>query len=308
MLLNKKNVAYVAVIFLCSCWQAQSAPTYPPAECSNGAEGGCTPRRITYGYYPTNWRRWPSEGPTPAQPQPESLPMPAKKEPLPKVEPDLPISPSEEVPLFPTDNEPATPEKSLESSLVPPFDDSAPEPPKDNSGEMGVPDGAPRRPSTSQDLPPGPDKVELPAPSTEDLPPSMPEEDPFKDEPEPNKTSGIRKLQLQTTQISSKESTISQVNGQWRTTQVPATATETSTVKRLPMGEEPGLVPLASDQAVTRPRSAQSSNFQRRGNPLRTTAIRPGEHHVVPTASWSSDSPKTIDPATEWRQNPLRAN
>ena len=309
MLLNKTNVACVAGILLCSCWQAKSAPTnYPPTGCPTGTDGGCAPRRITYGYYPTTWRRWPNEGPTPVKAQPDSLPTPAKKDPLPKVEADVPVAPSEEMPMFPTDNEPAAPEQSLESSLVPPFDDSAPEPPKEDSGEREFPGGEPRRPGTRDELPPGPGKVELPAPSTEDLPPTMPEEDPFKDEPEPNKTSAIRTLQLQTTQIRLEDSTNLRASGHWRTTQMSAAPAEKPTIKQLPMGENPGLVPPTDDQAVTMPQRMESNKLRASVNPLRTAVSRPREQHVVPAASWSSESQKTSDPTAVWRLNPLRTN
>jgi len=235
------------------------------------------------------------------------VPTPAKREPLPKVEADVPVAPSEELPLFPTDSDSVTPEKSLESSLVPPFDDSAPEPPSENSGEMVAPGSEPGLPGPSEDLPPGPGKVEMPVPATDDLPPSMPAEDPFKDEPEPNKTSAVSASHSERSQSPSRE--LSTSGRQWRATRLSAAAVETPMIKQVPMGEEPSLVPPTDDQAVATPRDVQFNNSQGKQNPLRTSTVASlREQRVVPTASWSSEPPKTSEPSIDWRRNPLRAN
>jgi hypothetical protein len=63
-------------------------PSVASSRCANGA---CTPRRLTNGYYPTVWRRWPVEPPAPEKPGVrESISAPGVELPSPNVEITLP--------------------------------------------------------------------------------------------------------------------------------------------------------------------------------------------------------------------------
>jgi hypothetical protein len=63
-------------------------PSVASSRCANGA---CTPRRLTNGYYPTVWRRWPVEPPAPEKPGVrESISAPGLQLPSPNVETALP--------------------------------------------------------------------------------------------------------------------------------------------------------------------------------------------------------------------------
>ena len=117
---------------------------YMVPRCHSAVGVPCAPKRETYCYFPTNWRRWPTEQvetapeappeavPTPAEPTPggepaapEALPAPATKAPeagAPAVEaPKSPLAPPfEEGPVKPPFGE---------TTLPPPFEDAPPLPP-----------------------------------------------------------------------------------------------------------------------------------------------------------------------------------
>src|SRR3954469_828336 len=71
----------------------------------------CVPRRLTYGYTPTNWRRWPGALAAGAvTPAPEELPTPATERggtQAPPAEKREPAMTPEESPLVPSDRAPS---------------------------------------------------------------------------------------------------------------------------------------------------------------------------------------------------------
>ncbi len=174
-------------------------------------EVGCAPRSAFYNYYPTTWRRWPTD-PTSAAPTPtiappadqEPVTPPADQPPGPQIEPDQPgqpqitpeddtIVPSDRLPAttapepappLPADEEmlpfqdvPSSPSAAPPAQAPPPSPDAPPALPPDTTTDPGLP-GLP--PTTTPSIPeeaPGGGMDPL-----DDAPPTMPE-DPFQDDP-----------------------------------------------------------------------------------------------------------------------------
>ena len=219
-----------AFVLIGACWNSictAQVPCMAPGcygSCvhQKGLEVGCAPRRITYGYYPTLWRRWPTGSvahlpttaaePTPSITQPtqptDELPAPGGEYAGPTLTPDLPGQPTL-TPDQPTiqPDEPApgpaapgfdTPTPSAdEPDTLLPFADEPPAPPTDApNSSRGTPSSGPAPPSLptpSPDLPspstndPAPElpglEPQIQAPPRDDAPPTMPDDDPFKDDP-----------------------------------------------------------------------------------------------------------------------------
>ena len=172
---------------------AQMCATGPG--CQKGLEIGCVPARRSFGYYPTMWRRWPLEGPTPATgPAPEAVTTPpAQQQPAAKVEPDQPTVTPDDATLFPEGPDSAAPKSNSDTDSMPPFDDpgfNSPKNPPSDTGLPGLPSdtGLPGLPSGSAPgdaVPPGSSgsSQRMKSPLSDDAPPVMPDDDPFKDDP-----------------------------------------------------------------------------------------------------------------------------
>ncbi len=288
-MVSKFGMAALVVCMVCGLQLAvDAAPrVYPPAaSCPNALDGSCAPKRATYGYVPTTWRRWPTNGdPEVPKRNPEQVPTPAavpSKKPAVKTEPEFegPIVTPEEETLPPPGNAPSMQSPNLEDAPV--FDDTPPTPPAEAPAAT---------PDASDAIVPG-DDVPTP-PGDSDA--AMPEdEDPFKDEPiDTEGTSGSRgpsKLRLDP--ASGESSTV-----RWKVNKDPALARAGG--KR---GEEPRRL-----QAVDGRGSAPINSAERPTNPLRS-AEDATTQRVVPTANWSKSAPQANEAAGTWRRNPLRAS
>src|SRR5206468_3610767 len=114
----KNATLRLTMILACLCSTARGGEGFY----CNTRDGACVPKRLTYGYTPTTWRRWPNEGtPNVARPAAEQIPTPAKQPPAtgPDMTPEeAPLTPTpDESPLVPTDRTPSTP--STEEPLIP---------------------------------------------------------------------------------------------------------------------------------------------------------------------------------------------
>jgi hypothetical protein len=224
MSLGKSFATCLVLISVLLGWQAVTARAQGPCVggmCRHGIarhrclEVGCAPRSAFYNYYPTTWRRWPTDNtaaaPTPAvAPPAEQTPStpPATQDSAPQVEPEQPgqpqiteddaTVPSDTAPgttapdtapplpgdeeMLPFEDSPATPGAAPSpaappSQEAPPSQDAPPALPPDSITDPGLP-GLP--PSTTPSIP-----EEPPGGATDplqDAPPTMPD-DPFKDDP-----------------------------------------------------------------------------------------------------------------------------
>lgn len=278
--------------------QAHRARTCTP-------DGVCVPSRQTYGYHPTQWRRWPGaefeaatkvEKPTKAK---EPLPPPVKPAdedtyprgdqpadlfkddlPLPGDDSDtMPAPPQDSAPL---DTEPALPGEVQKNLPQPPLDTDLRNLLNDDDGSKTS------RPKSSPVAEP-----------EEDTTPQLPgdEDDPFKDElpGDPNNESGRRTKQAAPTN--------SRADGmRWR--KAPHLAAEAA--QNEDVSPEPRRLQSAVDGELTAPRSTTAMMH----NPLRkaTAAAKPKPRqtqNVVPTADWSAQADDSSS-ANLWRSNPLR--
>ena len=316
MFLNKKTLACTALILVSSCLLAVGGGRgYPNAGCPNGPDGHCIPQRITYGYYPTTWRRWPTDTRAATRPEPEVLPTPAK-EPPPKSESETPSkTPSEtpiqipseapiqipsepssqipsetprEVPSLPTEKEPATTEPGAELPLPLPSDDGPPAPPrapKINAKELAPPEDSPAPPAQSEALPDAP-KTLIP----------KPDDDPFQDEPAKENDAPAAKPAKPRSGRSRSEHRLGQQEPiRWRVTAKTQTLVDQS-VPLTPayLGEEPQRLPSIERGGDGDP-SPLPVNLTK-SNPFRSPISKPRADRVLPTASWSAEPRETDAP------------
>ncbi len=319
MLPSQKNLTVAAAIVLGCCGVVEGGNGHCVASpCNSPYCGPCIPERVSYGYFPTTWRRWPTE---PAEPaagqQPEELPTPS--------EPATPAIP--ETPLEPTPPDAAGPEQPDELPVEPPFGEGPAKPPADESpiqlpfGEEPPPfdDAPPALPTEPKDslLPafdptvapeampseelPEPGKQESPVPDS-DLPPTMPDDDPFKDDPQQDIGPPAEPAPKSSTR-DEFDRIRQQASTRWlHTAEAPGQLRESPALP-LPDGDEPGRLEADGDKA-------QSPLLPgRRDNPLRSArrTSRPGR--IVPAASFSAaDTATATGRGVRWRANPLRSN
>ena len=192
MLLSRRIHIYVPTIVVCSMAIAQAGggKHYPGGAC--GRMGvACVPPRMSYGYYPTTWRRWPTDTrgqSKKSEPEPVPTPPPGQPSPLKKQEqPGTPMQEQppagatpEALPTFPVEPEPGTPgEPQLPfptNEEFPPRTPAQSEPPAEQM--QPVPQGE----TTPMELPPQPPTQIDAAPDQKEptLKPSS--DDPFGDE------------------------------------------------------------------------------------------------------------------------------
>jgi hypothetical protein len=280
---------------------------------------------VTYGYFPTVWRRWPEQFDAMA-PQPEQVPTPA-------AQPTGPQSPTDTQPSAPA--APTQPETQLPFDTTPvmPDTDAPPGPPDDDGPKAGPRDAMPFPPLDDEPFAPPPT---APAPSLDDTPPSMPSEpkasgapptpsttptgdlgpgealprmpddDPFKDDPQqmpspPTTKSGAitprreaNELEL-LRQAEQLDAVPMQTN--LKTFQADLNA-ELDEPRRLEDAEDTGTARLPDSNV--------------RSNPLRSASVVRPRAAVVPAAGFHAKQPKPARTAdvevTAWRKNPLRSN
>lgn len=284
--------------------------------CGSPLAGPCVPQRMTYGYVPTSWRRWPTDH-LAAGPLPEQVPTPAKV-PGSQAKPDeLPVptdpSPSDTSPKQPVEPSPLTPPFGSESP-TPPFGNEPQAPPFGEEPQTSPPAADPLAVPPS-DEPPAPpaDASETPpaatsgtteaaptpesAPATDgssppsfdsEGPPTLPTDDPFKDDPEssmePKSGEGAR-----------LEQSYQAASQRLAAMRAPENARVVASEPRLLRADGGNLEVNRLPEAPTE------------ANPLRQVS-----HPVRKTSSAVElPSPTVISSGREqgvWRRNPLRSN
>jgi hypothetical protein len=320
----KKLTVYLALILGGTCLVAKGGGRmhhYHGGMVCNDAM--CVPRRVTFGYTPTTWRRFPTnEEPSAPEAAPEQLPTPAAEPPAGESSPFRgPAITPEDAPLMPT--EPGLEPPGGETPLIPPFDDAAPAPPSTSPPpSSAAPSSIPPLTSPSS-VPPSalPDMpAELNAPAGDsDPPPAMPDDDPFKDDPVaplPSPGSSTRHLPEGPGQLLSGQPAAVRWQSNVRTTAGALAGASLSGPKlggavslgavsngeeaepaRLPAGElAPGMraQPLPAQETM-------------RPNPLRAGGNTTMTEAIVPTVGLSTSSESFAAPAEPLKPNPLRA-
>lgn len=271
-------------------------------------DGVCVPNRPEYGYYKTQWRRWPGTEFTevdkidkPAK-QPESLPQPHTATgqdtfpsgdlPTDAMDDDLPLpgEDSDTMPAPPRDSGPIDTQPALPGDLQ----RTVPQQPADQDFRKLFPDD---EEDTKPAVPKSPNTTE----SEEDSKPEMPTDldDPFKDEPlpgDPNNESGQRMLPKGPPHQRAE-------NIRWRN--APALAVKSAI--RDTESPEPRLLQSTAAGRPTVRKSPSTSAI----NPLRAASmtVKPKAQRpksVVPTAEWSAQA-EDSGAAKLSRNNPLRS-
>lgn len=277
--------------------------------CGSPLAGPCAPQRMTYGYVPTSWRRWPTDQIS-AEPLPEQVPTPAK-EPSSRTKPDelplpndsteetTPRTPSQDqaptMPPFgsqsptppfgdapqapPFGDEPQAPPPAADPLAVPPSD----EPPAPPADATGSPPAASALPSSGS--PTGESGSSPPAFENEG-PPTLPTDDPFKDDPEMSGPTPEAGAQLYQSQRAARE----------RLAALQASDSDQN------LAAEPRLLRADGGNLEVNPLPEPAA-----ANPLRQVS-----HPVRRTSSIVEQTPPAAKPARVdqgvWRRNPLRSN
>lgn len=308
MRLRLTRLGYVAAALLGMCAIARAEHGHVMRQCSPLC-GPCIPERVTYGYFPTVWRRWPTEYmQAGSAPTPEEVPTPAQEEPLPTIEPETPEA------AGPSTGEPTAPAEPPESPLVPPLDPDSLKPPtgsgptpapfEDTPSEVPFeeaplfedsppalpPEGSGKSESTSE---PNLPTQATPAVPDGDLPPTMPDDDPFKDDPDAEL--GVPGAAPASGASMPDELAPQQAAVGW-------SASGGSRVARPPESDKaPRRLPIGGEEIA--PPSTPLPAM--RINSLRSASRSADRHAIVPAVSYSAaDSTDR----REWRRNPLRPN
>jgi hypothetical protein len=274
------------------------------APCPPG--GVCVPKRVTYGYYPTLWRRWPGE-PLPSseqQQKPENVPAPSdaqKKRPatgsaIPDATNDIPIPPDEpQTSPLPdsmdedSETSPALPRDLDQDLEQPSMDEDLRNQLPDSSGDSA---SEPMTPDTEPDsLPDSLPEATVPK-STE---PDELNDDPFKDDELPDGDTS------ETVPHSGADQVTARFNGdknsaiRWRSPKAAAP-------KRLE--QQPGLLHADATRTAKPKRIVNEVKTVTTRNPLRPNAAP--ARRILPTAEWTAES-EAASSGGEWRTNPLRS-
>lgn len=274
--------------------------------------GPCVPERVSYGYFPTIWRRWPTEHLRPATSQPsETTPTPATQE-APGQPADIPLAPEQpettppatmpEEPPF-GEPPPAMPDQGpIELPFgqePPPFDDAPPALPTEPK-DSGLP-------SFDPTAPPAPPSGGFPEPGTSVVPdqgepPVMPDDDPFRDDPN-QEPPGTTTPKPSSSTHDALDRIREQAAGRWHgPEEVPGQASEMA-ARPLRKHDEPRHLEKTAERAV-----APLSPRQRE-NPIRSAKRSARPRETAPTASLTSaETPAATSQGVKWRHNPLRSN
>jgi hypothetical protein len=308
---SPKNVSLrLTMILACLCSTARGGEGFY----CNTRDGACVPKRLTYGYTPTTWRRWPNEGtPSVARPPAEQIPTPAKQPPsatAPGATPeDMPLTPTpDESPLVPTDSAPSGSTPGAEPPLMPPFDDTPPAPPQSQEGEAKPPAAttAPGDMAVPKSLAEPPSRIQSALPDA-DPPPAMPDDDPFKDDP-PGPPIPLEEPTKKGARLTPRvDENVRTTATRWQSSAKPAEAiVEGPQLMPIPSADEPRRlqpVDVKAEGAAALPHV----NMPVKHNPLRSAAHQRHPDRVVPTASWTVEQRASTATAAS-RRNPLRSN
>jgi hypothetical protein len=337
MFSNTKQFAGATLIVACLSVIALAGDRRTPGPaCTSGP--GCVPARITYGYYPTTWRRWPTARQGSSKPDPEQLPTPAKapKDAKPSTEEDSAPKPPTDTQTPPAET-PSTPREEMkgpaaepETPLPLPFEeplDAQPDTkPKEEPGtppllDSTAPTESPADPTPTEgppEPPKGDDEVPTGGKSLED--------DPFKDEPAKDDDAPVPPAKSGQRQPRVEKSLGKNETNQWRViNRTPNTVAQKASFKRATSSDEPrrlqqldvdaglesgpSLIQVDANAASSPvDRSVKSPNAIS-GNPLRSASAGTGTDRVLPTASWTAVQPSSETSTNGgWRANPLRGN
>ena len=263
--------------------------TPPCALSPNGVP--CAPARVTFGYYPTSWRRWPTDTPNKSpKTQADRLPTPAKES-LPVEEP-AEAPPGEEAPPAEIPKEPAAQEMPSDApfgAAVRGCASRAAQGLDARSGDHGSAFGtegivavrrtadAARRQQSFLDSawharPPGRRSLQGRNARKQRAPAAEP----------PKKGTSVVPAPAD------RPATV-----QWCAMPKPSAAPDEVPQTRLvPVVDEPRLLRLADTSEESGPALLPVQSH----NPLRSAAIKPRVKTVVPTASWSSESSAARNP------------
>ncbi len=312
-MISKKNAAAIlAIIFVGLSSVAAAGGDAYHGPVWHEPHAACVPKRLTYGYTPTTWRRWPTDGAAgSAKPAAEQLPTPAAQ-PLqsapgtgPTIAPEeTPLVPSDEAPLVPTDKGPGTPTPPDEAPLVPPFDEP-PTPPKSSEPDAKPPASEPA------DAPPStlPDPPEFPTHDS-DPPPIKPDDDPFKDDP-PSPADVPSKVPASGGAMGAgnPDATVRQTGSR---SHVADLAREGASAgpRLMPANslEEPRRLLQSAEVGAQEGHRVVPTAAPLKRNPLRSATQKDSEERIVPTAHWTADRSSSSAAAAPQRRNPLRSN
>jgi len=212
---------------------------------------------------------------------------------------ELPVEP----PFGETPAKPPADENPIElpfGAEPPPFEDAPPALPTEPKDSLLTPFDPTKAPEAMpSEVLPEPEK----SPATEsDLPPTMPDDDPFKDDPQ-QKISPPAEPAPKSSARNELDRIRQQASTRWQSTaEAPGHLRESPA---LPLGnrDEPGRLEAGGDKGHS------PSLPELRDNPLRS-AGRPGDaQKIVPTASFSAvDAAPVAGRGARWRPNPLRSN
>lgn len=313
----------LALLWLCGSLEAGGRLHHGPV--CNGLDVPCAPKRPTYGYTPTTWRRWPSIQ-TSAVPTraPEELPTPAKDS-RPHVEPDAPSMAPEEVPLMPTEPDSTSPPSA--DPIAPPFEDTPPSPPAElepkqapSAEPLPTTEGPAETPTTETPPsaatppldnlfdPPSTEPATEAAPGAEVGPPAMPAEDPFKDDPFKDDPAPAEEAPKGGTYNERGAPALLGRSGTNRWNSAPReaeVAVQGPELKPYARVGEPRRLSQAPRNTAA-PDVLPVSAAEKR-NPLRASGAKSRARTVVPTASWTEERP-AAQVSSAIRPNPLRPN
>ena len=266
-------------------------------------DGVCYPNRQAYGFYQTQWRKWPgaefaaAEKVEPPIKAPETLPPPRKapgQDTLPggdspgdAMDEPLPGDDNDTMQPPPGDSDPIDTQPALPGDLP----RTLPQPRSDTDLRDLFKDDA-------EETTPATPKTPATTAPEEESPTEMPaeEDDPFKDEPpgDPNNETGMR---------SRPQSPTNQRADDMRWRNAPALAVKAASGDS--ESPEPRLLRSTAGRQGVR-KSPTTSHF----NPLRAASATvkpkaPRPQKVVPTAEWSAQAEESAA-ANLWRNNPLR--
>jgi hypothetical protein len=238
--------------------------------------------------------RQPSEPPL-APPFDDDSPLePPRGDTLPPPLEEAPFAPRQNDTLPPFDAPPAMPPESD----VRPVQPNQPPSPSDTKPSEELPEPNPQDPTPNLDSPP-------PMPGS-DTPPSMPDEDPFKDDPEAplGPPSGPAPKSNESTDA--PPTGLEPAAARWRVPGGAGMEVELPAQAEAPAaGNEPRRLRVDASGAGT----ALLPACPVRANPLRPASHASRPDSIVPTASYSATSPAAAGGESgAWRRNPLRSN
>lgn len=302
---SHRSFAWISFVIGVCCFIGRAQGQYPYGPPCPGGFDGCGPRRPTYGYYETSWRKWPTEKPTMApKPAAEQVPTPAPAEP--KRQP-----PAQEPEPTPPTREREEPSMPLPSTEPPPslFENLPSEPtaPAPSVPELPGMPSAPQEPTPLEGLP------SLPPPSSpgdkDDAPPRMPDDDPFKDEPPELPKSSLDKEPRREMLGSSPadDSKAEALAARWRLTPRTQRQPVLQEPQRIdsPTGSEPTLLPATPEAKSDNDAAPRIESVK--PNALRTSMSRPRDVEVAQAAHWTAENPREKPSELPKRKNPLRA-